>query len=95
MSTDTNKITVKGRLLGNRVMIAQNPASKEVGGVVLSEESSIKKSSGIVVKIGNEVKEVAENDSVIYNKYSGTEIIKDGKKFVIVNEQDVILILEV
>lgn len=84
--------TIKGRLLGNRVMIKQNQADAEVDGIVLSEESRLKKSSGTVIQIGADVKEVKVDDTIIYDKYEGTEFTKDGDTFIIIREPSVILI---
>ncbi len=38
--------------------------------------------------------DVSEGDTILYAKYSGTEIKMDGKKLLILRESDILAILE-
>jgi len=90
--------------LGNRVVV--KPIEEEdvtSGGIVLPESAKEKPQKGKVLAIGpgerdddgKRIKmDVAEDDVVLYAKYSGTEIKMDGEKLLILRESDILAILE-
>ena len=89
--------------LGNRVVI--EPVEQEdvtVGGIVLPETAKEKPQKGLILAVGLGDKDengkripmdVNENDTVLFPKYSGTEIKVDGKKLLIMRESDILAIL--
>jgi len=89
--------------LGNRVVV--EPIEQEditSGGIVLPETAKEKPQKGTVLAIGpgerNEDGEripldVKEGDTVLYAKYSGTEIKLDGQKLLIMRESDLLAIV--
>jgi len=86
--------------LGNRLVV--EPIAEEeitAGGIVLPETAKEKPQKGTVLAVGpgerNEKGdhmplEVKEGDTVLFAKYSGTEIKFDGKKLLIMRESDIL-----
>jgi len=86
--------------LGNRLVV--EPIEQEeitAGGIVLPETAKEKPQKGTVLAVGpgerNEkgehmALEVKEGDTVLFAKYSGTEIKYDGKKLMIMRESDIL-----
>src|SRR5210317_1846459 len=84
--------------LGNRLVV--EPIEEEeitAGGIVLPETAKEKPQKGTVLAVGpgerNDKGEymaldVKEGDTVLFAKYSGTEIKYDGKKLLIMREAD-------
>jgi chaperonin GroES len=89
--------------LGNRVVV--EPIEQEemtAGGIILPETAKEKPQRGKVLAAGpgdrNDkgdriAMDVAEGDTVLFAKYSGTEIKLDGKKLLILRENDVLAIV--
>jgi chaperonin GroES len=90
--------------LGSRVVI--EPIEQEditAGGIVLPETAKEKPQRGKVLSIGpgdrdDSGKRIAMDlkagDTVLFAKYSGTEIKVDGKKLLILRESDILAIVE-
>ena len=89
--------------LGNRVVV-EPPEQEEVtaGGIVLPETAKEKPQKGTVLAIGPGDRDeggkripldVKEGDTVLFAKYSGTEIKMDGKKLLILRESDLLAIV--
>jgi chaperonin GroES len=90
--------------LGNRVVV--EPIEQEevtAGGIVLPETAKEKPQKGTVLSIGpgdrNDKGEripldVATGDTILFAKYSGTEIKLDGKKLLILRESDILAIVQ-
>ena len=86
--------------LGNRLVV--QPIEEEeitAGGIVLPETAKEKPQKGTVLAVGPGERndqgehmplEVAEGDSVLFAKYSGTEIKYEGKKLLIMRESDIL-----
>ncbi len=89
--------------LGNRVVI--EPIEQEeitAGGIVLPETAKEKPQKGKILSTGPGDRDedgkripmdVKEGDTVLFAKYSGTEIKVDGKKLLILRESDVLAII--
>ena len=96
-------MAVKMKPLGSRVVV--EPIEQEEvtpGGIVLPETSKEKPQKGIVLSVGDGERDdegkripmdVKVKDTVLYAKYSGTEIKLDGKKLLILREADILAIL--
>jgi chaperonin GroES len=90
--------------LGNRLVV--EPLEQEevtAGGIVLPETAKEKPQKGKVLAVGPGERDedgdriqmdVKEGDSVLFAKYSGTEIKLDGKKLLILRESDLLAIVE-
>ena len=96
-------MAVKMKPLGSRVVV--EPIEQEEvtpGGIVLPETAKEKPQKGIVLSVGDGERDdegkripmdVKVEDTVLYAKYSGTEIKLDGKKLLILREADILAIL--
>jgi chaperonin GroES len=90
--------------LGNRVVV--EPIEQEEvtsGGIVLPETAKEKPQNGTVLAVGPGERDddgkripmdVKEGDTVLFAKYSGTEIKLDGKKVLILRESDLLAIVD-
>jgi chaperonin GroES len=90
--------------LGNRLVI--EPIEQEevtASGIVLPETAKEKPQKGTVLAVGPGDRDedgdripmdVKEGDTVLFAKYSGTEIKMDGKKLLILRESDILAILK-
>ena len=88
--------------LGDRVLIEPKTESDEkIGSLYVPDTAKEKPQEGKVVEIGSgryedgkQVPlEVKVGDSVLYGKYSGTEIKQAGKDYLIVRESDILAVV--
>ncbi|PKP34963.1 MAG: co-chaperone GroES [Bacteroidetes bacterium HGW-Bacteroidetes-17] len=84
--------------LADRVII--EPAAAEVktaGGIIIPDTAKEKPQKGIVLAVGpgkkDEPMTVKVGDNVLYGKYSGTEIVVEGKDYLIMRESDIVAIV--
>jgi len=90
--------------LGDRVLIKASEQDEVTpSGIVLPEKAKEKPQEGEVIAIGtgkvldNGTRvdlEVKVGDRVIYSKYAGTEIKKDGVEYLVLSERDILAIVE-
>ncbi len=97
-------MAIKLKPLGGRVVI--EPIEQEevtAGGIVLPETAKEKPQKGKVLSIGPGERDedgkripmdVKAGDTVLFAKYSGTEIKIDNKKLLILSERDILAILD-
>jgi len=97
-------MTMSLKPLGNRVVV--EPIEQEdvtAGGIVLPETAKEKPQRGTVLSVGPGDRDddgkripldVTVGDTVLFAKYSGTEIKLDGKKLLILRESDLLAIVE-
>jgi len=91
-------MSVNIKPLADRVLI--EPAAAEVktaSGIIIPDTAQEKPQKGTVVAVGagkkDEPMTVKVGDSVLYGKYSGTEIAVEGKNYLIMREADIYAIL--
>ena len=84
--------------LGDRVVvkrIEEEPKTK--GGIVLPDTAKEKPQRGTVVAVGagkkDEPMTVSVGDTVLYGKYSGTELTLEDKDYMIMRESDILAVL--
>jgi chaperonin GroES len=90
--------------LGDRILIKPLEAEEKTkGGILLPDTAKEKPQEGKVVAVGKgkvlesgkvEPLEVKVGDIVLYGKYSGTEITKDGDEYLFVKEEDILAIIK-
>ncbi len=90
------KVNVKP--LADRVLVEPAAAEqKTAGGIIIPDTAKEKPQRGTVVAVGNGKKDepmtVQVGDTVLYGKYSGTEISIDGKDYLIMRESDIVAIV--
>ena len=84
--------------LADRVLIKPAAAEeKTVGGIIIPDTAKEKPLQGSVIAAGNGTKDeemvLKAGDTVLYGKYSGTEVELDGEKYLIMRQSDVLAIL--
>ncbi|HLQ40697.1 MAG TPA: co-chaperone GroES [Tetragenococcus sp.] len=90
--------------LGDRVMIeVAQEEEKTVGGIVLASTAKEKPQTGNVVAVGDgrtlDNGEVAKvpvkvGDTVLFEKYAGSEVKYEGKDYMIFSAKDIVAIVE-
>lgn len=94
---------MKIKPLFDRVVLSTKEREKETkNGIILPSLAEEKSQIATVVAVGEgglpdgkEMKmKVKVGDTVLFAKYSGTEIEDDGKKYIIVRQADILAILE-
>lgn len=104
MKEPGKKTNVKLRPLDDRVVVEPLEAEeKTAGGIVLPDTAKEKPQKGAVIAVGpgKLLKDGARGkmslsvgDTVVYGKYSGTEVELDGVDYVILRESDVLGIVQ-
>ena len=85
--------------LSDRVLI-EPAAAEEVtsGGIIIPDSAKEKPLKGTVKAIGNGTKDeamvVKVGDTVLYGKYSGTELEFDGVKYLMMRQSDILAVIE-
>lgn len=82
----------------NKVIV--EPVAAETvtkGGIIIPDTAQEKPQKGIVIAVGNgkadEPMEVKVGDTVLFGKYAGTELHIDDKKYLVMNQGDILVIL--
>ena len=88
--------------LQDNVLLEKVPNEKKVGSIVLTSE---KKAGNVatVIEVGPGKKDkegklvpltLKIGDKVVYREYSGTEFEHEGRKFLLIREEDVLAVIE-
>ena len=89
--------------LGDRVVLKELKAEETTkSGIVLPGQAQEKPQQAEVIAVGpggvvdgkEVVMQVKAGDTVIYSKYSGTEVELDDEKYVIVKQSDILAVVE-
>ena len=84
--------------LADRVLVEPLPAETQTAsGLYIPDTAQEKQHKGTVVAVGNGKKDepltVKVGDTVLYGKYSGSEIKLDGKDYLMMRESDILAIV--
>ena len=95
---------MKFRPLHDRVVVRRvNADEKTAGGIIIPDTAKEKPSQGEVVAVGPGARDekgqlvaldVQAGDSVLFGKWSGTEVTIDGEELLIMKESDIMGVLE-
>lgn len=90
--------TLSIKPLADRVIVKPAAAEeKTAGGIIIPDTAKEKPQRGTVVAAGPGKKDepvtVAVGDTVLYGKYSGTEISIEGDDYLIMRESDILAIV--
>ena len=91
-----NKLKIKP--LADRVLVEPLEAeTKTASGIIIPDTAKEKPQKGNVVAVGAGTKEnpvsVKVGETVLYGKYSGTELKYEGKDYLIMKESDILAIV--
>jgi len=84
--------------LADRVLVEPAAAEeKTAGGIYIPDTAKEKPQRGTVVAVGPGTKDepttVKAGDTVLYGKYSGTELQVEGKDYLMMRESDILAIV--
>ncbi len=95
---------MKFRPLHDRVLVRRVEAdAKTAGGIIIPDSAQEKPSEGKVVAVGGGLKDdsgkvtaldVKKGDSILFGKWSGTEVTVEGEDLIIMKESDILGIIE-
>ena len=85
--------------MAGKVLIKPEAAEqKTMGGIIIPDSAQEKPQRGKIIAVGNQKKdepvEVKVGDVVLYGKYSGTELKVNGESYLIMNQNDILLVVE-
>lgn len=85
--------------IADRVLVQADPAEeKSKGGIIIPDTAKEAPQKGTVVAVGKGKKDepmtVKVGDSVLYGKYSGTEITIEGEEVLFMKESDIFGIIK-
>ncbi len=84
--------------INDRVVVQPADAEeKTIGGIIIPDTAKEKPQRGTVIAVGPGKKDhtmtVKEGDTVLYGKYAGQEITFEGKEYLIMREDDILVII--
>ena len=87
------------RPINDRVLVKPAPAETTTkGGIILPDTAKEKPLRGEVISVGpgkdNIAMTVKKGDIVLYGKYAGQEVSFDGVDYLIMREDDILIILD-
>ena len=91
-------MALKIKPLADRVLVEPMAAeTKTASGIIIPDNAKEKPQKGKIVAVGNGTKEekmtVSVGDTVLYGKYSGTELKFEGQDYLIMRESDILAIV--
>ena len=89
---------IKLQPLEDRVLVKPADAEEKTSsGIIIPDTAKEKPQKGTVISVGKGKKDepmtVKEGDTILYGKYSGTEITIDGDEYLIMREADIFAII--
>ena len=96
---------MKIRPLQDRVMVKrlENGVEKTKGGIIIPDTAKVKPEQGTIVAVGKgRVNDdgklmpvgVKVGDTILFGKYSGSEVELDGEEHLIMREEDILGVVE-
>jgi len=80
--------------LNDRVLVKQlESEQKTAAGIIIPDTAQEKTQLGKVIAVGSS-KEIKKDDTVLFGKYSGTEIKFDGEEYLMLKEEEVLGIVK-
>jgi len=83
--------------LGNRVLILrEEQTNTTASGIIIPDSAKEKPLEGKVITLGTDATKsgINEGDTVVFQKYSGTEITIDGTEYLIMNTGDILGVMK-
>jgi chaperonin GroES len=93
--TKKGEVAMKFKPLKDRVFVSySDEPEKTAGGIYVPDVAKEKPQKGKVQAVGSEVKTVKANDTVLFDKYSGTKVNFDNTEYLILKEEDILGVFE-
>ena len=89
---------MKIKPLADRVLVEPAEAeSTTASGIIIPDTAQEKPQKGTIIAVGSGKKDepmtVKSGDTILYGKYSGTELKFEGKEYLIMRESDILAII--
>ena len=94
---------MKFRPLHDRVVVKRlDGEEKTASGIIIPDSAQEKPMQGEIIAVGNGARDdsgkimpldVKSGDTVLYGKYSGTELKYEGKDYLIMSEKDILAVV--
>lgn len=82
--------------LGKRVLVERlEDVKTTASGIIIPDNAKEKPLSGKVLAVSSEVEGVSVGDSVVFAKYGGTEVVLDGKTYLVLKIEDVLGVFKI
>ncbi|NLI99440.1 co-chaperone GroES [bacterium] len=94
---------MKIKPLQDRILVERVEEEEMVGGIIIPDTAKEKPQKGTVIAVGPGRKdengkliplELKKGDTVLFNKYAGTEIKVEGKEYLLMREDDVMALVD-
>jgi chaperonin GroES len=92
------------RPLQDRVLVERlDEETKTAGGIIIPDNNKEKPAQGKIVAVGSGYRnsdgtsralEVKEGDTVIFGKYSGTEVKVEGQDYLVMKEDEILAVFQ-
>lgn len=84
-------------VLNKLIVEPKEAVTKTASGIIIPDSAQEKPQQGVVIATGtgkaDEAMEVKVGDTVLYNKYAGSEVEVENKKYLIMSQNDILVIL--
>ena len=90
--------------VGDRVVLkVQKEEEQSIGGIVIASNAKEKPTTGEVIAVGNGrildngqrvEPEVKVGQSVVFDKYAGSEVKYEGEEYLVIRENDIIAVID-
>ena len=85
--------------INDRVVVKPAPADEKTkGGIIIPDTAKEKPQRGEVIAVGpgkdGEKMTVKKGDTILYGKYAGQELAYEGEDYLIMREDDILVILK-
>ncbi len=83
--------------LANRVLVErEEEVTTTVSGIIIPDNAKEKPLQGKALAVGPDAREegISEGDTVVFGKYSGSEITLDGKEYLILTSDEILGLLK-
>jgi len=83
--------------LANRVLVErEEEVTTTASGIIIPDNAKEKPLQGKVLAVGPDAEDegIKEGDTVVFGKYSGSEITLDGKEYLILTSDDILGLLK-
>lgn len=85
--------------INDRVVVKPSPAEEKTkGGIIIPDTAKEKPQKGEIIAVGpgkdGNLMTVSVGDTVLYGKYAGQELEHEGENYLIMREDDVLVILD-
>ena len=76
------------------VAVKEKKPSKTASGILLPESAQEKSEAAKVIAVGSDVKDVKNDQKVVYKNYAATTIKLDKEEYLIIKDEDILATVE-